>query len=157
MKRLPQQCAQFVNSNGLMSAFTQTATTANTGSTIMWWDTALSTNTTYLINAHNLQNQTLYYRGQPVVLDDGDQADGVRYKKPPAREFNPFVNASDLVADFIKDIGQLGVPHNKALGVPVELFVNWLIHKAARQDGDEVPEDVPRLEAHPSLLKAKAS
>lgn len=70
----------------------------------------------------------------------------VTYKGNRKREFNPFINASDLLEEFIHDIGQLGVRQCEVLSIPIELFINWLVIRAAEQDGDPIP-DVPQLEA----------
>lgn len=70
----------------------------------------------------------------------------VRRKPNPKREFNRFVNASDLLEEFIRDLGACKVKQNQVLQIPIELFINWLVIKAAEQDEEEVPKEVPRLE-----------
>lgn len=82
----------------------------------------------------------------------------VTYRGSNVREFNPFINSSDLLEAFIKDLGELGVKQDEVLKVPIEMFINWLIFKAADQDGDNAPDDVPLLESsvkphkHPKCL-----
>jgi len=71
----------------------------------------------------------------------------ITYKGNQIREFNKYINASDLLEAFIDDLGQAGVKQGEVLAVPIEMFINWLIHKAAEQDGDPVPRGVPLLEA----------
>lgn len=104
--------------------------------------------------------QTKLYAGQTVELPDGSrlEIDGsgnyrildddaqVTYKANWNREFNRFINASDLLEDFIRDLGVAGIRQGEVLGVPIEVFINWLIHRAAEADGDPVPVGVPRLE-----------
>lgn len=70
----------------------------------------------------------------------------VTYQANRKREFNPFINASDLLEQFIHDVGELGVRQCEVLAIPIELFINWLVIKAAEQDGDPMP-DIPQLEA----------
>ena len=66
----------------------------------------------------------------------------------PPRTFNRFLNASDLVEEFIRDLGELGIRQGEILQVPMELFFNWLVVKAAEEDdqADQVA-DVPKLPA----------
>lgn len=71
----------------------------------------------------------------------------VIYKANYIREFNKFINASDLLEQFIRDLGAVGCTQDKVLQVPLEIFVNWLIIKAAEQDNDDFAmQGVPRLE-----------
>jgi hypothetical protein len=83
------------------------------------------------------------YDGNYKITDDNVQ---VVYKACRIREFNRFINASDLLEDFIRDLGKAGLRQGEVLEVPVEMFINWLVHKAAEKDGDPVPDSVPRLE-----------
>ncbi len=82
----------------------------------------------------------------------------ITYKGSNLREFNKFINASDLLEAFIKDLGELGVKQNEVLNTSIEIFINWLIFSAAKQDGDDAPDDVPLLESsliphkHPKCL-----
>jgi len=82
----------------------------------------------------------------------------VTYKGSNVREFNRHINASDLLESFIKDLGNLGVKQSEVLDIPIEIFINWLIFKAAEQDGDDTPDEVPLLESsvkphkHPRCL-----
>jgi len=93
--------------------------------------------------------------GNFEILDDDAQ---VTYKANNVLEFNKYINASDLLEAFIKDLGHIGIKQGEVLNVPIELFINWIILKAAEQDGDNAPADVPRLESsvkptkHPKCL-----
>jgi hypothetical protein len=69
----------------------------------------------------------------------------VVHKANNIREFNRFLNASDLLEQFIRDLGQVGVKQDQVLEIPIGLFINWLIVKSAEQDGEEVPADIPKL------------
>lgn len=62
----------------------------------------------------------------------------VTYKSSNIREFNKFVNASDLLESFIRDIGKLGVCQKDIFSIPIGLFIDWLIIKAAEKDGEVV-------------------
>lgn len=74
------------------------------------------------------------------VLDDADAR--VVYEANRNKAFNPYVNASDLLAKFIRYCGQHGVRSDQMKDLPVGLFVNWLIVEAAEADRDPVPVDV---------------
>ena len=62
----------------------------------------------------------------------------VVYKACRVREFNPYINASDLLERFIEAAGAFGVTQENILKVPVEAFVNWLVREAAVKDGDSL-------------------
>jgi hypothetical protein len=94
-----------------------------------------------------------------IVDNDGnyrieDKDAKVTYKASRIREFNRFINASDLLEQFIRDLGALRVPQDKVLQIPLELFISWLVIKAAEADGDTPPQDTPRLEHATSTLRA---
>jgi len=82
-------------------------------------------------------------QGNYKVLDKDAK---VTYKANNFRGFNKFINASDLLEDFIKDLGKLGARQKDVLDTPIEVFITWLILKAAEQDGDVSP-DLPKLES----------
>lgn len=67
------------------------------------------------------------------------------YKANRTREFNKFINASDLLENFIKDLGKVNIRQGEVLNIPIEMFINWIIHKSAEQDGDSVPNNIPAL------------
>ena len=70
----------------------------------------------------------------------------------PVRGFNRFLNASDLLEDFIKDAGIAGIRQSEFLNLPVELFINWLIIKAAEKDGDPIPEGAMAPDQHQKAI-----
>lgn len=82
---------------------------------------------------------------------DADQK--VIYQANRIREFNPYINASDLLEDFIRDLGDLGVRQGEVLRVPVLAFVHWLIRKAAQKDGDPLEQLPPIQAALPAPMK----
>lgn len=52
-------------------------------------------------------------------------------------EFNKYINASDMLEEFIKWVGKEGVRRHEVMGLPLELFIKWLIIQACEQDGEE--------------------
>ena len=63
------------------------------------------------------------------------------------RVLNRYLNASDLLEEFIRDLGDLDVKQGDVLDVPIELFINWLVCKAAEEDGHAPPDDIAKLPA----------
>lgn len=94
--------------------------------------------------------------GTIINIDDdhnlqiNDKDSQVIYKANRVREFNRFINASDLLETFIKDMGEAGARQINILSTPIELFINWLIYKASIQDGDKAIE--PQLNSRPKCL-----
>ena len=86
--------------------------------------------------------------GSKLIVDDvgnfkiEDKDAKVTYKSNNMREFNKFINSSDLLADFIHDMGKLGADAEQVLNTPVQYFIRWLIFKAAEADGEETDEDL---------------
>lgn len=85
-------------------------------------------------------------------LDDSKAK--VVYQAALNREFNPYVNASDLIGQFIKSVGKLGVRRGEIAHLPLGLLVNWLCIEAAEKDGDPVPEGIVPVPQH-RLLKGQ--
>lgn len=57
------------------------------------------------------------------------------------RAFNRFLNASELLEAFIKDMVPSGIRQDQVLKVPIEAFINWLVFQAAKEDGDDLPDE----------------
>lgn len=153
--------------------FTNVGTNSSTSTaytTAQWFSTTSAASTSHVsilpdTQMNVLPNSTLRLPDGSKINVDGlgnftimDKDAIVTYKGSNMREFNKHINASDLLEAFIKDLGNLGVKQNEVLNVPIELFINWLIFKAAEQDGDNAPNDVPLLESsvtphkHPKCL-----
>lgn len=64
----------------------------------------------------------------------------ITYQANRNRAFNKFLNTSDIVAEFIDYVGQLGVSKPDITQLPVELLIRFLIIRAAEQDGETVEE-----------------
>lgn len=67
-------------------------------------------------------------------------------KALPPRHFNKYVNASDLLEEFIRYLGTLGVRQGDLMGLPIELFIKWLVIRACEEDKVE-PEVTLELPA----------
>ena len=70
-------------------------------------------------------------------LDDSNAK--VIYRSRRVREWNPFMHVSDMMEQFIEDAGKYGVRQSEFLDMPIEVFINWLIFKAAEADGETPP------------------
>lgn len=79
----------------------------------------------------------------------------VTYKKNPTKEFNKFINASDILEEFVKYLGTIGAKQGDVLNIPLEMFINWIIIEAAKADGEEPPEDVKLLTSKLHTCKCK--
>lgn len=75
----------------------------------------------------------------------------VKYRAHWNREFNRYLNASDLLEEFIGEAGRAGVKKSDVLDGLFGVFVHWLILKAAERDGDDVPDDIRPIAEHPAL------
>lgn len=91
--------------------------------------------------------------GASLNIDDAgnykieDQNAKVIYRANRVREFNRYLNASDLLEAFIEEVGKLDcVDQTQVLRLPIEAFINWLILQAAQKDGDPT-ENLPSIEA----------
>jgi len=94
-----------------------------------------------------------------IVDNDGnyrieDKDAKVTYKANRIREFSPYLNASDMLAKFVADVGGMGVKRDEVMGLPIHLFISWLILEAAQRDGDPVPRDVLPVKCDPLLKLA---
>lgn len=85
--------------------------------------------------------------GTIIKCDKGNAeiiySDGKRVYRPCAiRDFNRFLNASDMLELFLKEVAPLARSKHEFLNLPVELFIKWLVIKAAEQDGEAAPPGV---------------
>jgi hypothetical protein len=136
---------------GTTSGGTTGTTTIGTGASLSWDYDDISYNP--VITSRLLQEGRKYDLpdGSKLEIDDNgnfiinDKDTKVTYKTNNIREFNKFINASDLLEMFIADCGDLGAKQNQILDIPIELFINWLIMEAAIADGDKPPDDVKSL------------
>lgn len=80
-----------------------------------------------------------------------DENSRVVYRANRLREFNRYINSSDLMEEFIRDLDRIGATSERALQIPIEVFINWLILKAAEADGDPPPAGVKPIKELISL------
>jgi hypothetical protein len=79
-----------------------------------------------------------------------DSEGKITYEANRTREFNKYINASDLLEEFVMFLGSLKVRQSQVLDITIEIFVNWLVIRAAQHDGDETPPDV-KIADHPKF------
>lgn len=82
-------------------------------------------------------------------LDDSieiDESNGTQlYKSSPTRNFNKYLNASDLLEDFVQYCAEEKMSRKDFSEIPISLFIYWLIVKAAEADGDDTSDVLPLL------------
>ena len=86
--------------------------------------------------------------GNYKILDKGAK---VTYHANRFREFSPHINASEMLAQFVEYVATLGIDRSDVLGLPIELFINWLVISAAERDKDPVPAEVRPVQEHPAI------
>lgn len=120
------------------------------GSTAIKTDPKIHANTTYVLpdGAKLVVDDLGNYK---IEDKDEDKDAKVTYKANRLREFSPHLNASDMLSEFIKFVGSLGVNSSEFLNMPIELFINWLVIEAAERDGDAVPTDIIRPQDHEAV------
>lgn len=84
------------------------------------------------------------------TINDADAK--VIYRANRVREFNRYINASDLLAQFVDFCGnEVRLNRDEMLNLPISLFIGWLILEAAKKDGEPEPSDIKLI---PDLHKA---
>lgn len=58
---------------------------------------------------------------------------------PAPREFNKYVNASDLLEEFVAFLGENGVRRGEVLRLPLDLWFKWLIVRACEEEDEKPP------------------
>ncbi len=127
--------------HALQSWFNATQNSAATTTTANWvtanWTTGTATPTqSFRIGTNN-----------GITLTTNPQA-SITNQQPPVgapREFNKYVNASDLLEEFIRWLGTQKVKQHEVLALPLELFVKWLVINASEADGEEPEVVMPPL------------
>ena len=74
----------------------------------------------------------------------------VVYRASRLRDFNPFINVSDRLEEFIEFCGKQGVKQGEMLELPINLFIGWLVISAAKHDREPEPDIklLPDLRKH---------
>ena len=121
-------------------SFAQNGTTPTNSGTSTNWISGLSSTTATTANFTVGSNALTVTYGIP--------AQGGRIPIPtiqgrsnPPRDFNRYLNASDMLEEFIRFCGRLGVSQAEMMSLPVELFANFLVTEAAKEDGEDPPEE----------------
>ncbi len=84
-----------------------------------------------------------------------DNAANIIYKNRNIRDYNRFIDGSSLLEEFIKDCGIAGIKQSEFMNITIEVFIHWLIYKAALKDDDPLPEGVYAPGKHPETTKLK--
>jgi hypothetical protein len=92
--------------------------------------------------------------GSYKIVDANAQ---ITYKANNVREFNRYINGSDMLEEFIKFISGIGkINKQEFFNLPVELFIQWLVIRAAEQDGEDA-DYTPVIKALPNPNRHKHS
>lgn len=119
--------------------------------------TVSTTNATVVTgNHHGMQyfvvNGNVYYPNQATNTTTAPQwqlMQAAPVVMPPPRaalEFNRYLNASDLLEEFIRYCGTERVTKQELMKLPMELFIKWLIVSAAEADQEPAPPDIKLVE-----------
>jgi hypothetical protein len=84
----------------------------------------------------------------------GQTAKDIYQRSTPPMAFNKYINASDLLEEFIQYLGEEKIKKSEILGLPVDLFIKWLIIRACEQDKEESPVilQLPAPKSQPRCL-----
>lgn len=78
----------------------------------------------------------------------------LKYRRPSPLEFNKYINASDLMEEFIEFLGENKVKQQEAWNIPIEHFIKWLIIRACEEDKEEanVTLELPSPKKQPRCM-----
>lgn len=93
---------------------------------------------------YGLPNGAVLHVDESKIRVD-DRKAKVLYRAAYERPFNPYINASDMLTEFVRYVGGLGVRRHEVLRLPVGLFVNWLVVEAAEKDQERPPSELKPL------------
>lgn len=86
------------------------------------------------------------------VVNDKDAK--VVYRANRSRDFNRYINASDLLEEFLRYLRSMGVKRKDVMKVDLGVFISWLIIAAAEADQIDKPqEEVLMIEHHVKKTK----
>lgn len=92
--------------------------------------------------------------GTEIVVDQSgnyvinDQDAKVVYKANRNLEFNRYINASDLLEEFLRYLKSMGVSRKDVMKIDLGIFITWLIVAAAEADGMEKPQEETLMLEH---------
>lgn len=112
-------------------------------STLAWTSNAGGYTTTPITTATNGSQATIN-----VTLP-------VQHNGPPA--FNKYVNASDMLEEFIRYAGGLGLKTRDIKELPIDLFIKWLVIRACEEDHEEptIKLSLPTSKQQPRCIRCK--
>ena len=90
------------------------------------------------------------WQGDIEVLDKNAK---VLYKPPKERDFNPYLSSSDLVEEFIRYCAGVGITKKEFRDLPLNLFLYWLIVRAAERDKEKADDVLLLLETSVRSVK----
>ena len=67
----------------------------------------------------------------------GETEKTIALRAPAPRNFNRYINASDLMEEFIQFLGEQKDKKGEVFQLPMELFIKWLIIRACEEDQEE--------------------
>lgn len=70
----------------------------------------------------------------------------IQKRMAPPLNFNKYINASDLLEEFIQYLGEHKVKQGEVYQLPMDLFIKWLIIRACEEDKEE-PNAILQLPA----------
>lgn len=123
------------------------------------WNTTLHHSDTIDVSDHNASRVRLPDGAVINIKPDGsyeinDSKATVVYRANRVREFNRYLNASDLLEAFIRFCGkEARVRRHEMLNLPIKLFIAWLVLEAAKADKEPEPDDIKLI---PDLRKVAA-
>jgi len=109
-----------------------------------WVQTTGATTTAYGPFGADSTNASTYdwSFGRQIINDRDARIAQRAVSLPPVRAFNRYINASDLLEEFIGYLGGMGMRKLEVLNAPLDLFIKWLIIRACAEDGEEAPPEV---------------
>lgn len=150
--------------NGAFDSIKAAATTAtNMTNDLTWkWQTNGGTSTTtdqwiYVYNdppKAQPSRAARKYKKMNTPVYSLNSPNSVPARRQPPRQFNKYVNGSDLLEEFIAFLGTEGVRQGEVMAIPLELFIKWLIIRACEVDQEEAPVvlEIPAPKPQPRCL-----
>jgi hypothetical protein len=112
----------------VLNSWYSTSTPTSSASTT--WN--LWTNTTQITT-----NPTITFKNAQVVPAGPNTWQAIQDDPVQPREFNKYVNASDLLEEFIRYLGTQGVRQREIRDMPIDLFIKWLVIRACEEEQEE--------------------
>lgn len=112
--------------------------------------TSSSTNSFTTIGQFYDNTSTAYNANQsytPYFTTTSTSTPPVPARRTAPKEFNRYINASDLLEEFIAFLGECGARQGDVMSMPIEFFIKWVIIRACEEDGEEanVVLEIPKV------------